>query len=329
MNYLIEGTDRYLVQRKIVSLHQEILDKKNIDRITTYDLSNGSIDELLASVNQLSFFDQERIIVVVGADLNLDEKDQKHNEDVERLMTYFEHPVPESSLIFDLGDYPLNTRNANGKKLQKLCRYTKIAPLDTMTFQQMTRQDLKKEKIELSETEIKTLNDRLPLDLANWHSELAKLKNYPGKLDSTTIKQLVIRPLFGSEAKDTLYFSNAILSKDLKRTLSYWQDLSQQTKEYYPLIGMIASQLRFLYEVKYLANSGHNNNQITKQLDANPYRVTKTMELVNRYRLNDIEELLVSLANLDLNIKTGVINDKLGFELFLLEAAGGLKIWNL
>ena len=329
MNYLIEGTDRYLVHRKIVSLHQEILDKKEIGRITTYDLSSGSVDELLASANQLSFFEDQRIIVVVGADLNPDEKDEKHNQSLEQLITYLEHPVNETSLIFDLGDFPLNTRSATGKKLQKLCRYTKIAPLDVMTFQQMTKQDLKKEKIEMDENTFKTLNDRLPLDLANWHSELAKLKNYPGKLDSTAIKQLVVRPLFGSESKDTLYFSNAILSKDLKRTLSYWQDLSQQTKEYYPLIGMIASQLRFLYEVKFLANSGYNNNQITKQLDANAYRVTKTMELVNRYRLNDIEELLVSLADLDLNIKTGVINDKLGFELFLLEAAGGLKIWNL
>ena len=66
---------------------------------------------------------------------------------------------------------------------------------------------------------------------------------------------------------------------------------------------------------------------IAKELDVHPYRVKKTLETVSKYSLEDISKVLDELSKLDVDIKTGKIEDKTGFELFLLRVTGG-KAWN-
>ena len=76
---------------------------------------------------------------------------------------------------------------------------------------------------------------------------------------------------------------------------------------------------RFLYQVKVLMRQGLDASAIATQLHAHPYRVRKNMESANRITLKECQDKLATLAQLDQNMKSGKLEKKMAFELFLLE----------
>ena len=64
---------------------------------------------------------------------------------------------------------------------------------------------------------------------------------------------------------------------------------------------------------------GLDASSIANQLHAHPYRVRKNMEIANRVTLSQCQQKLATLAQLDQDMKSGKLDKKMAFELFLLE----------
>ena len=64
---------------------------------------------------------------------------------------------------------------------------------------------------------------------------------------------------------------------------------------------------------------GKDASSIASILHAHPYRVRKNMESANRISLSECQKMLATLAQLDQNMKSGKLDKKMAFELFLLE----------
>ena len=325
MNYIITGFDAYLIEKKVESLKENSLKYYPDTEVVYFDWSKGALKELLSISEQISLFSSKRFIIVKDADLNpLENKNNGLSEDEQALLTkYLTNPNPDTEICFIC--LSLNRKYKFTKSLIKLVEFNEIHSLDQNEFESFVRNDIKKNKLNISSSAVNLLIKRLPNDLTNWQSEKEKLINYPDEINEEVVNQLVCKPLFGLGEMDSLNFVNAILSKDLKKTMRYWNDLSQLTKDYYSLIGLTASQLRFLYKVKYL-NKYYNMYEIADILNAKPYRIEKTLENTSKYSLGQILDLMKDLSDLDINIKSGKINDKLGFELFLMKSAGNLDI---
>ena len=107
--------------------------------------------------------------------------------------------------------------------------------------------------------------------------------------DSTksTIPCLKIKRATGSRpskaSSNNRYLGSIEKAKDMKTCFTMWKDLCITNKEPYSLIGLIASQFRFMYEVKYLYTKRYLAKDIADYLRANEYRVSKTLETLNKY----------------------------------------------
>ena len=328
MNYIVEGKDAYLTSEQIRKIMIEELGGFDEWNPEVFSMDETTVDEILHAAQQFPFLSDKKGIVVKNCDFSVSGKRGKpKREDLDKLIGYLENPNPTTVLCLDVSQNPPDGRSQDSKKLKKICRYIKIPPLDQEAFSRLVHQDLSKMKIRLDAKTDAVLMERLPLDVANWKTEAEKLRNVFGPITPELIEELLPRHFFGNGEKDALLFSNAILAKDLKKTMEYWNDISVMTKDYYSLIGLTASQFRFLYKVKYLDSVRLSEEGIAKELDVHPYRVKKTLETVSKYSLEDISKVLDELSKLDVDIKTGNIEDKTGFELFLLRVTGG-KAWN-
>ena len=87
-----------------------------------------------------------------------------------------------------------------------------------------------------------------------------------------------------------------------------YYDLKRNNNEPVTLISLVASQVRFLYQVMVLKDKGYSESNIANELSCHPYRAKIALEKVYRLNKLDLTYLLEELSNLDIKIKTGEID---------------------
>ena len=113
---------------------------------------------------------------------------------------------------------------------------------------------------------------------------------------------------------------DGIFAKKLDRVFTVYYDLKVNNNEPLTLISLIASQVRFLYQVMVLKDKGYSESNIANELSCHPYRAKLALEKVYKLNKMDLTDLLEELSSLDIKIKSGEIDRFVGFELFLLNA---------
>ena len=63
-----------------------------------------------------------------------------------------------------------------------------------------------------------------------------------------------------------------------------------------------------------------SNDEIATTLNIHPYRVKLAAENTRKYSLNQVKKFLITLSNLDIDIKRGVKDRYIDFEIFLATA---------
>ena len=325
MNYIVCGIDDYLVQEEIKKIKSEYLNNFSVED-AIIDMEKYSIFQLVNEISTIPLGTDYRIFTLTHANF-LGSLAKLEDEQQAILLDYFRNPNPTSVCIL-VPDGNLDQRKVIVKELRKHCECRVIAEVNFDSFKNVIRQDLLNNNISLSNEALEELYSRVPLDYYCWHSELAKLINYPNEITTEVIKKLVTRTLFGAGDKDGLLFTNELLAKNMGNVLSKWKDMCVTSSDPYSLIGLIASQFRFLFQVKLLMDKNVPQSVIAQQLNAHEYRVTKTVELLVNYDSNDVLEILYALSELDSKIKTGVVDAKTGFEIFLFNVTRGNTKWN-
>ena len=112
--------------------------------------------------------------------------------------------------------------------------------------------------------------------------------------------------------------TTAILSKDKQKMMSIYKDLMTINEEPVKLIVLVANSMRLIYQVKLLDRKGYTDQEIAKMLAVNPFRLKYVRKEGQFFQIDELLRCLNELSLLDVKIKTGQIDKKLGLELFML-----------
>ena len=134
-------------------------------------------------------------------------------------------------------------------------------------------------------------------------------------IDRKDIDEIVIV----NEDNDFFAISDAVIKGNKKLSLDLYHEFMHKNYEVLQIIGLVANQIRFLYQVKVLYNRSYNQDEISKYLEVHPYRVKLAINNIYNYNESDLIHYLDRLAILDKKIKKGEIDKNIGFELFLLD----------
>ena len=306
LNYLLMSESISLINHKI----DEIIAKENFQDslVTTYDLDEKDLNDLLEDVDTISFLTPKKVIV--GKNFKILEKEEE--EKITRLIKYLENPPGTVLLI--LTTSKLDERRKITKELLK-----HLSPLKL----EESSINIIKDKFKDYKIDNKTIN---LLD-TYYHDDLERLIRECDKLKLAFIddkivtyskaRELLLKP---NNNQDNLSFDlvRAISLKDKKQAITIYNELLSYNIESYAIMGLLESQYRLLYQVKILSKNNLNNYDIGKILDVHPFRVKKTLELTRYYSLKEIRKIIKDLAKIDFNIKSGALDNSLVLELLLL-----------
>lgn len=307
------GTEKNNLRRRRNEIVKKLIGDDEIN-ISVYRGSEWEISELIADLQTVPFFSDNRVVIVENPGFIVS---PKVNDEpfVNALVSYFKKPNESTTFIIYI-DQNIDRRR---KALNTLVKYMKREVYDTLSeedFQQAVNEDLRNSGLKLDFDSRNELMQRLPLDLDNWKNELEKLKLYPEKIDREVIRQLVTKPL----ESNVFELTNAVNTRNTARAIEVYHDLLVNNKnDIQGLIGLLAGQFRFMLQAVILMEQGYNQKEIAEQLNCREGRVYMAFKNSGSRNSRQLLKVLDSLAQLDQNIKSGKVNPQLGLELFLVE----------
>ena len=158
------------------------------------------------------------------------------------------------------------------------------------------------------------LTDRTSGDIPLLRNSVIKLFLYTDHVRYEDVILMVTRPL----EDNTFQLFNFLLNNQNDKAVGLFRDLQVGNVEPVTLIGMLANQFRLLNEVVYLAKKNYDNDSIAKELGIKPIRVQILKRQTYSMSEKALHRTLDDLFNLDLQIKSGLVDRFYAFELFLI-----------
>lgn len=306
-NYLIESNDSASIRQKRNDLIEQ--EKFKDATISTYDLEETSLENALEDLDTYSLFTEKKVIIIFSIENIKIEENEKY---LKHLYKYLDHPKEDNLLIICCKK--LNHASKLYKELSKRMECLKIS----INLNDWIKKELS--NYQLENNFIPYLIDSCQEDFTKIETECKKLKNYRAnelKLTIQDIDDLVIKKL-GDSTELTFSFVRNLGEKKKEKALVEYKELLAHQIDPISIVGLVASQIRIIYQVKLLEKRNLSNDEIGKILGEKSYRVKKTRELTNFYSENELRNLMISLGEIDLKIKTTDIDPNFLIELFIL-----------
>ncbi len=306
--YLIYGIDRSIIDNEL----DKLLKKLKIDDVVKYRIPDTKIEDIIEDASIVGMFSSQKVIVVENATFF---NANKTIDNLSLLEEYLEHYNKDNYIIFIDNKDKIDTRKKITKKIKDIGEIISCNKEDREYFKSFINNYLQDSGYKLDS--IDYFLDYVGMDLNNMKTELDKLFMY--KLEDKVIHNEDIKNICLRNYQDDIFtLTDAIIAKDTTKALEFTDMFLNNGYEEMQLIFLFASQFRFLFQVKRLANKNKNYKEIAQILEVNPYRVKFSLAKVARYTEDMILDELEKLAKMDTLIKSGKMNKHLALEMYIL-----------
>ena len=293
MLYVLYGTERLLMDQRLDKLKKDHHCNQEQMNYTVYDVSKEGMKVVLEDVMTPPFLSDEKMVVIKKADFLTTKKIKKDNHDIDYFMQCLPYLDKTVHLVIFNDEKNFDERKKVVKMLRKEAQFYEINPLNYYKVSDTARQAVKKRNCTIDDDALELLLSRKGTNLMDIASEVEKLCLYTQHIDIHCVEELVNRPL----DENVFDLTTAILSKDKQKMMSIYKDLMT---------------------IKLLDRKGYTDQEIAKMLAVNPFRLKYVRKEGQFFQIDELLRCLNELSLLDVKIKTGQIDKKLGLELFML-----------
>lgn len=315
MLFVIYGTERLLMDQRLQNLKKQFHCNEEMMNFSSYDINKDNMESVLEDVMMPPFLSDNKMVVIKNVDFLTTKKLKKDNHDEEMLMQCFDYLDEHVHLVIFHDQKNFDERKKIVKLLRKRAKFFEINPLNYYKVSDTTRQAVKNRNCVIDDDALELLLSRKGTNLIDIVNEVEKLCLYSQHIDKKCVDRLVSKPL----DENVFDLTTAILNKDKGKIFSIYHDLMVLNEEPVKLIVLIANSMRLLYQVKLLDRKGYNDQEIAKMLGVNPFRLKYIRNGGKEFQIDELLKCLNELSLLDVKIKTGKIDKKLGLELFMLK----------
>ena len=114
-------------------------------------------------------------------------------------------------------------------------------------------------------------------------------------------------------------FNVKFRDKNIKEAFRIFDDLMIQKVEPIMLLSMFAKEIRNILIVKKIYKNTDKKNIMSILGFKSDFQLEKILRRYDKYKIGELEHLLVYLCDMDLKVKTGRIGNKLALEMFIME----------
>ncbi len=307
-SYLIESLDSLSLEEERKRIIHDL--KMEDVPVSRYDLEEATLENALEDLDTYGLFSTKKVILIQNIEsLKYDD----FSKDFDHLFEYIKNPNPDYLLIIEARK--LNNTTKVTKNLKKICQYQKVE----FDLKKYIQDELKGYKV--SSKTISFLMEYCENDFTKIMNECHKLKDYKydeKEINEDDIREIVVKKL--GDSKDlTFAFTRALAMKDKREALEDYHELLSYQIEPLSVIGLLASQIRIIYQVKLLEKQNLRDKEIADVLEEkSDYRIRKTRELTRLYSEEELLRLMQQLSDIDYQIKTSDVDGNSLIELFII-----------
>lgn len=312
--YLMIGEEQSSILKRINRLIRD--DKIDEFNVTTYDCEVDNYELAIEDALTIPFMSDNKVVIIKNP-IFLTKNSQV--KDYTMFIDYLKKPMETTALIINAGSLALDDKKEAVTLLKKKAETMFFKRPGDVELQGYLQMKCKLAGIYIKQEAVKKFFELIGTNnMDRIGSESDKLINYAledGIITVDVVEKLVLRDY----ETDVFKLTNAIIKNETETAYSIYQDLILGTTDPVSLINQISSAMRNMYAVGLLLEEGASQSEIQSRLNI---KSGYAYNLINNYK-NMSNERLVSAINklgeLDYKIKSGKVNPKSGFEMFLLQ----------
>lgn len=309
MIYIIDGEEELFINRKIKEICNSC--DANIVKLDGNE-KQFSINDLLDNCSGNSLFSDKTIVLVKDAPFLVSKYDEKL---LEKVYAYTNSPIFETDLVFYSLTNSHNSRLKAYKMISKNAQVITCNSLDAQNFNTYLNQQINFYKLNINKDAVSLLNSMCKQNASLLDRNIKILLNYPDQITA----QAVLKLCTSSDDNNSFDLINAITNKDISKAIFVSRKMFNENDSIISVVGLLASQLRFLYHLSYLSSNGYSKQEILDITKCSYGRYSKSMETLRYLDSYKIMELLNQLSILDIKCKSDFsISDSTKLELFII-----------
>ena len=296
----LTGKNSYKLHAYLQERVDEVLTSVGELAIERLDASEASVDTVLQSVQSLPFLVDRKLVIITNV--------QSSTVLMERLAEVIDRTADSVEVL--LVDPIFDKRKAAYKMLQKQTELHDFPEPQPRELPAWLISETKEVGASLSLSDAQYLVDRVGASQQLLASELQKLCLYDPKITRATIELLTEQSL-----QSTIFsLLDAAFAGDMKRAVEMYREQRKARIEPHYILAMLVWQLQSLTLAVYAPDTSESTLVATGM---SPFTARKVAQLARGKTKADIKRMVVTLTELDAQIKTSADADA-GVELYLM-----------
>jgi len=312
------GEENYFIQNVKRELEIQVVEK-NKENISTYDLLETPIDEVITDAETFPFFGERKLIFAENPNFVLSRPQKLPFEHhLEYLERYVHSPVDYTVLVFIAPYNKIDKRKKASQLLMKKAVSLKFEHIKERDIHKWIHQFGKIYNLQFDQEAVQFLEANASVDLHLLENEIKKLSLFLGA-ERFVSKQVAEQMLSQTVDSSALALVDAVISRNYEEALNVFKELSLLNESVIGLLALLAHQFRLILQVKLLKQKGYNEYQMRNQIGGHPYPIKLASQRERNFTTDRLQSIIHRLAETDANIKTGRVEEDIAVELLLYD----------
>ena len=307
MIYYLFGNENYLIDQKI----QEIISQNPENLILKFN-SEVKINDVINQISTFSLFDTNKILIFNNFPFLL-----KANENEKEAIIDALNFKPNSTLVIFTSE-KINEKTKyndllNFLKSKAICfEYNELSDKEIAIE---AREKINKLGASISEIDLFYFLSKIPNKLSIVMQEIEKLVSLDLNISRTNIDDLVQK----YDLSSAFDFINSFHDRNIELLFKTYYEKLAQGETIQNFINQITNVLEICSRIYSLKKLNYDDKKISETLNKHIFVVKKNSQFLNAIGYLKIQKYLDLICEIDSKIKSGVLDDRIGFERFLLE----------
>lgn len=290
---------------------------------TPIDGKTVTIDEIKNSCETLPMMSERKVVLITDFPPLSGEKSKAFGEADEKELAEYVKDLPETTLLL----FTAETADKRRKLFKSLSESGKVYDFCQLPEKQLVSFIQKRLKLAGKTARASAVTAFIGqtgyFDKETDYT-LYNLENDVKKAISHSTGEEVTAEDFGATVAgniDTNVFAMLdAVSKDRKEeAFLLLHNILDSGENTYKLLSLVCSQFELMLSAKEMKEEGLPFSEIQKQLGVHEFRIKKAMQFAQGYSIQKLRRVLKSAYEVDKNIKTGILEQRLALEMFVAE----------
>ena len=311
--YLFYGDESLIIKNKIDRLIKD--SKADEFNISTYDLDEVSIITAIQDAITMPFLSASKVVLCKNPKF-LTSETNLNDKEMEELKKYIASPMESTFFIIDASNFKLDERKDIVKRLKKLPNTNETKELSEIEIAGWIKRQCTINGVEIKDDAVRLFAGMTGKDLINAKNEIDKLISYVGPNGVITI-DVVDKVVVKEIQRDVFALSNAIVEQNKPKIINLYRELRDSGNDIFYLFSLVSKSMREIFLVNSILLEGYKQADVARLMKVSPGRAYYMVRNAKNLDIDIVKDYIIKLGDLDYNIKSGKVDIKAGFELFL------------